>query len=148
MKYYQYTIVFQEMPDDIALTFELTQCPVCCEGCHSPHLQEDVGEELTLEVFKQIVDRYVGMVSAVLFMGSAYNFDDQARLVQMLDYAKLLGLKTCIWTGENDVCSNLKERLDFLKTGRYIAEKGALGMPGTNQRYVNLLTNESVGVVN
>lgn len=148
MKYYQYTVVFQEMPDDIALTFELTQCPMHCDGCHSPHLQEDIGETITLSVFRQIVDKYIGMVSAVLFMGSAYNADDQLELAQMLDYAKSLGLKTCIWTGESDVCANLKQYLDFLKTGRYIAEKGALGTPGTNQRYINLLTNETVGVSN
>ena len=43
LKYTSYTVVFQEVPDEVSLAFEVSGCPFKCEGCHSPHLWEDVG---------------------------------------------------------------------------------------------------------
>jgi anaerobic ribonucleoside-triphosphate reductase activating protein len=141
MKYWQHTIVFQEMPKDVALAFELTNCPFRCDGCHSPHLQEDNGYELTVDVFKNILNKYVGLVTAVLFLGSAYNDVDRDLLMQMLDYAKTMNMKTCIWTGEEDVCPAIKDRLDFLKVGQYRKDLGGISDKNTNQRYFDLKNN-------
>ena len=46
LKFYNYDIVCQEIPDEVTLALNITGCPNHCEGCHSPWLWEDVGEVL------------------------------------------------------------------------------------------------------
>ena len=46
LKYYNYDIVFQEIPDEVTLAVNLTNCPHRCIGCHSPHLRHNIGEPL------------------------------------------------------------------------------------------------------
>ena len=49
LRYVDYDIVFQEIPDEVTLAINLSNCPNRCKGCHSPHLLENVGESLTEE---------------------------------------------------------------------------------------------------
>jgi anaerobic ribonucleoside-triphosphate reductase activating protein len=56
IKYYSSAVVFEEIPDEVTLAIEITNCPGHCEGCHSPWLREDIGEELTPEVLRQLID--------------------------------------------------------------------------------------------
>ena len=49
LKYTDYDIVFQEIPDEVTLAINLSNCPNRCKGCHSPYLQQNVGEALTEE---------------------------------------------------------------------------------------------------
>ena len=46
LKYADYDIVFQEIPNEVTLAINISNCPNRCVGCHSPYLMEDVGEEL------------------------------------------------------------------------------------------------------
>lgn len=142
MKFYQYTVVFQEVPDEITLAFEITNCPHKCEGCHSPHLLEDIGTELTIDVFKEVLGKYFGMITNVAFFGGE-QYDE---MEEMLDYAKDLGLKTTLWTGGCDVAPRIKEKLNFLKTGEYRHELGGLQSEDTNQKYINVKTGEDINL--
>lgn len=36
LKYSNYEVTFAEVPDEISLTLNLTNCPYMCENCHSP----------------------------------------------------------------------------------------------------------------
>ena len=47
IKYNEYNIVLEEIPDCVTLAIELTQCPHHCVGCHSPWQQENIGKHLT-----------------------------------------------------------------------------------------------------
>ena len=49
LRYADYDIVFQEIPDEVTLAINLSNCPNHCKGCHSAYLMEDVGEPLTEE---------------------------------------------------------------------------------------------------
>jgi len=140
MKFYQYTVVFQEVPDEITLAFEITGCPHKCDGCHSPHLMEDIGTELTMGMFKNILAKYFGMISNVAFFGG----DQYGEIEEFLQYAKELGLKTTLWTGNCDIAKNIKEKLNYLKVGAYKQEFGGLQEPTTNQRYYNLDTGTEI----
>ena len=142
MKFYQYTVVFQEVPDEITLAFEITNCPHKCEGCHSPHLIDDIGTELTLKLFKQIVDKYFDLVSNIAFFGG----EQYSEMIEMLAYAKELGLKTTLWTGSCSVERTISAQLNYLKTGPYIEELGGLQEPTTNQKYINLDTGEAISL--
>jgi pyruvate-formate lyase-activating enzyme len=49
MKYVDTLVSFSEIPDEITLCINISQCPNNCKGCHSPWLREDVGEDLNIE---------------------------------------------------------------------------------------------------
>ena len=51
MKYYNYDVVFQEIPDETTLAINISNCPCRCPGCHSKFLWEDVGVELTVKEY-------------------------------------------------------------------------------------------------
>ena len=49
LKYFDKAIVFQEIPDEVSLAINITNCPHRCKNCHSPYLRENIGTELTYE---------------------------------------------------------------------------------------------------
>lgn len=58
LRYVDYDIVFQEIPDEVTLAINLSNCPNRCKGCHSPHLLENVGESLTEESLGHLLQKY------------------------------------------------------------------------------------------
>lgn len=69
LKYVNHDIVFQEFPDEVTLAINLSLCPNGCPGCHSAYLQGNVGDELTEERLRAILDNYIGEITCVGFMG-------------------------------------------------------------------------------
>ena len=69
LKYTDYDIVFQEIPDEVTLAINLSNCPNRCKGCHSPYLQQNVGEALTEENLSILLQKYGKAVTCVCFMG-------------------------------------------------------------------------------
>ena len=57
LRYTDYDIVFREIPDETTLAVNLAGCPNRCPGCHSPQLQEPIGEPLTEEVVERLLAR-------------------------------------------------------------------------------------------
>ena len=57
LKYYNYDIVFREIPNHVTLAINITNCPNHCVGCHSSHLQQDVGEVLDENLLDSLLDR-------------------------------------------------------------------------------------------
>lgn len=138
LKFAGYDIVFQEVPDEVSLALNITNCPYHCKGCHSSYLADDFGESVN-EKLKEILDKYNGMITCVCFMGG-----DQAKeeLIVSLCYVKSRGLKTCLYTGCNDLDNNdIKEiipYLDYIKIGSYVEELGGLSNKNTNQRFYKI----------
>ena len=58
LRYADYDIVFQEIPDEVTLAINLSNCPNHCKGCHSAYLMEDVGEPLTEESLSTLLGKY------------------------------------------------------------------------------------------
>ena len=46
VRYYNFDIVFAEIPGETTLAINIANCPNRCPGCHSPHLQADAGHVL------------------------------------------------------------------------------------------------------
>ena len=44
------SVVLEEIPGKVSLAVDVSNCPMRGPGCHSPFLQTDVGEELTVDV--------------------------------------------------------------------------------------------------
>ena len=75
LKYTDYDIVFQEIPDEVTLAINLSNCPNRCKGCHSPYLQQNVGEALTEENLSVLLQKY-GI--------SDHEYPDKKRLIGRL----------------------------------------------------------------
>ena len=57
LKYHSTYIGFREIPDEISLCINLTNCPNNCKGCHSPWLLEDIGIPLTYNEILNLIKR-------------------------------------------------------------------------------------------
>lgn len=68
LKYVDTRVCFAEIPDEITLCINLSNCPCHCEGCHSPHLAEDIGRILTITRIEKLLKDNKG-VTAICFMG-------------------------------------------------------------------------------
>ena len=62
LKYVETAITFSEVPDEITLCINISNCPCHCKGCHSQYLWEDKGtilNEETLTSKIKIIERMV-----------------------------------------------------------------------------------------
>ncbi|WP_083699966.1 anaerobic ribonucleoside-triphosphate reductase activating protein [Shewanella sp. UCD-KL12] len=136
------SIVFQEVPGEIALCFSITGCKVGCKGCHSTEIwNEKSGTPLTNTSFTSWIDKYQGLISCVLFFGGEWQ---TVQLIEKLKIAKHYGLKTCLYSGEKYVDMAISDHLDFLKTGRWVAELGGLDSPYTNQVFRDMNSSQKL----
>lgn len=138
MKYVDTQVTFAEIPDEITLCINISNCKFKCKGCHSPYLQEDIGEELTDDVLKELLLKNKG-ISCVCFMGG-----EIADVMHYCDLVKLYDfhLKTAWYTGESEIPEGVKSNgyiLSYIKVGPYIEEKGGLDNPNTNQRMYEII---------
>jgi anaerobic ribonucleoside-triphosphate reductase activating protein len=138
MRYAFTDVVFQEVPDEISLLFFICGCPHRCAGCHSSSLWiENQGTPLTTEVYTDWLNRYQGLVTCILFFGGEWW---PTQLAAHLQLARGLGYKTCLYTGLDDVSPEIKQHLNYLKTGPWIPRRGGLDRPTTNQKFIRLST--------
>lgn len=134
LKYTDYDIVFQEIPDEVSLAVNLSGCPNRCPGCHSPQLQQDVGEPLTAEAIDTLLARYKGSVTCVCLMGGDGDPQAVAVLAEHLR-RNYPGLRIGWYSGRPEAPAEFRKALfDYLKLGPYVAALGGLRSPATNQR--------------
>lgn len=133
LKYVDYDIVFQEIPDEVTLAVNISGCPNRCRGCHSPFLQEDVGEPLTEEVLEGLLGRYPD-VTCVCFMGGDSDPQEVARLAETVR-AKHRPVRAGWYSGRQRLPEGFPVGcLDYVKLGPYIESLGGLKSSSTNQR--------------
>ena len=139
LKYADAALVFREVPDEITLAINLTNCPHRCKGCHSPHLWEDTGSELTIqEILNMLNTPGFEAVTCVAFMGGD---NDPDRVFELSKELKRCNprMKTCWYTGmdyEYPGFTQWSHRLtefDYVKMGPYIEELGPIDKEGSNQ---------------
>ncbi len=139
LRFSQMDIVLQELPGEISICFSFTGCPLRCKGCHSPFLWKGSnGTKLTAKLYIDILSRYQGFATAVIFMGGEWS---ERHLEMLLITAKSMGYKTCLYTGLTTVSRALLSNLDYIKTGPYVEELGGLSSKTTNQRMYEVATN-------
>lgn len=140
MRYSEFNIVLQEVPGEVTLCFTITGCKLACDGCHSPYLwKEGSGEELNSDTFNSLINRYENLISCILFMGGEWHKEE---LINFLKIAKKKNLKTCLYTGLEDVDEEIKFNLDYFKIGPWDKRLGGLKNVETNQRFIDAKTGE------
>ena len=130
---YTSQVVFKEIPDKISLAFSITGCGGPCPYCHSPFLhQKENVDPMSLDMFRNCIEPYQGMIEVVLFLGGEWEED----LIDYLKLAKSLGFKTALYTELtlDKVDQALIDNLDYLKVGPYVQALGGLDKETTNQR--------------
>lgn len=128
----KYDVVIQEMPLFVNLAFYVKGCPLRCKGCHSPDLWTTKnGKELSLSLFSTVLNKYTKLVDNILFFGGEWNLD----FPDYIHTAKKHGFKTTLFTGlELNELNFDYTILDFIKTGRYIEDRGGLLNTDSNQK--------------
>jgi anaerobic ribonucleoside-triphosphate reductase activating protein len=140
MRFLSSQITFQEVPDEISLSFLITGCKTRCRGCHSAEAWDpNAGEELTKELFFFLCKRNLDFISCINFLGGEWEAE---MLVELLKIAKTLGLKTCLYTGELSILPKILTYLDYAKIGPWIPSLGGLDSLYTNQKIFNNRTQE------
>ena len=147
LKYVDTLVAFSEIPDEISLCINISNCPHKCKNCHSPYLQEDIGEELTPEILDKLIEDNKG-ITCVCFMGEGSRLLDIAYLSELVHSKH--SLKTAWYTGFDYNLSNqvvyrpLFQGFDYVKTGPYIESLGPLNKKTTNQRMYKKISDKPI----
>ena len=136
VKYYNAMVVFEEIPDEVTLAINITNCPCHCKGCHSEFLWEDKGILLTSEELDLLIDKNDG-ITTVCFMGG----DAEPEVINVLaEYVhEIKHLKVGWYSGRDSYYKNINfNYFDYIKLGHYDEDLGGLNKETTNQRLYKL----------
>lgn len=132
LKYVDSKVVFAEIPNEITLAINISNCPCNCIGCHSPYLADDIGEPLDLQHLTDLIDSNRG-ISCVCIMGGDANpseVDDIAQDIKEY-YPEL---KVGWYSGRDYISRDINlENFNYIKYGHYDKDKGPLNSKTTNQ---------------
>lgn len=133
LKYTDTQVTFAEVPDEITLCINISNCPCHCKGCHSAYLAEDIGYWLTHAQIDSNVVTNRG-ITCVCFMGG----DSEPDQVDFwANYIKeKYGLKVAWYSGRQELSKDIDlMNFDYIKLGPYDEDKGPLNKRTTNQKF-------------
>ena len=132
LKYVDTLVGFAEIPDEITLAINISNCPCHCINCHSSYLAEDIGEPLDLQHLTNLIDNNKG-ITCVCIMGGDVNPSEVNDIAQDIKeyYPEL---KVAWYSGRQELSKDIDlKNFDFVKLGPYIEELGPLNSKTTNQ---------------
>ena len=134
LKYVNTDVVFQEIPDEVTLAINLSNCPCRCPGCHSQYLWDDIGLPLDTDAIDDFVRKFGADITCIAFMGG----DGDPKGVNMLAqyiHEEHPQFKVAWYSGRLRIPREVnKQDFDYIKVGPYIRHLGPLKSPTTNQR--------------
>lgn len=133
LKYECTLVTFTEVPDEISLCFNISNCPCRCQGCFEPWLRNDIGSKLTLAAVEAELKAHPH-ITCICFMGGDA---DHLYLYTLIQALKPLypTLKFAMYSGFEEADEILQKVLDYYKVGPYIPHCGPLNCPTTNQHF-------------
>jgi anaerobic ribonucleoside-triphosphate reductase activating protein len=139
LRFVNYSVVFQEVPDEVTLAINISGCPNKCKGCHSPYLMENTGDILSHEVLASLLNRYKNAITCVCFMGG----DSEPKAIEELSFfiRRLTDnrMKTAWYSGKRSLPQDCSlGYFDYIKLGPYVEELGGLDSPFTNQHFYRI----------
>lgn len=146
LKYVDTQVVFREIPNEITLAINISNCPHKCKGCHSPYLQEDTGKTLDWGALNALIYINHG-ITCVCFMGGDASIEEINKLAQHIR-SSFPHLLIAIYSGNDKVPEKLNTKyFDFIKVGHYDKEKGPLNSKTTNQSLWKLTRTKGCNIV-
>ena len=134
LKYVNTDVVFQEVPDEVTLAINISNCPCRCPGCHSHYLWEDIGLPLDTAAIDDFVRKLASDITCISFMGGDADPRGVNQLAQYI-HEEYPQLKVAWYSGCIRIPSVVnKSDFDYIKIGPYIRHLGPLSKETTNQR--------------
>ena len=134
LKYVNTGIVFQEIPDEVTLAINISNCPCRCPGCHSHYLWEDIGIPLNADAVDAFVNKFGSDITCIAFMGGDADPKGIELLAQYI-HEEHQPFKVAWYSGRIRIPAGIaKADFDYIKLGPYIHHLGPLKSPTTNQR--------------
>ncbi|MPT30990.1 MAG: anaerobic ribonucleoside-triphosphate reductase activating protein [Chryseobacterium sp.] len=144
LKFIDHNIVFQEVPNEVSLAINISNCPLRCKICHSPQLQEDIGIFLTEDIILNIIEKYDKAITCICFMGGdsePSEIENLAVFVKSIDP----NLKIAWYSGKQKLPKAFQLKyFNFIKLGPYKEKYGGLGSPDTNQSFYKIIDDELI----
>ena len=140
LKYKDTLVGFSEIPDEITLCINISNCPNNCPGCHSSWLLKDEGIPLTYVELKSLINNNKG-ITCVCFMGGDKEPWEIQRLAKLVN--KDFDIKVGWYSGKDEMWNGIDlQYFDFVKIGSYQKDLGPLNSPTTNQRLYRVYHTE------
>jgi anaerobic ribonucleoside-triphosphate reductase activating protein len=134
LKYVNTGIVFQEIPDEVTLAINISNCPCRCPGCHSHYLWEDIGLPLNTEAIDAFVEEYGDDITCLAFMGGD-NDPMGVNILAQYIHEEYPHFKVAWYSGKTVISAAVtRTDFDYIKIGPFIRHLGPLKNPTTNQR--------------
>lgn len=142
VKYLETAVTFEEIPDEITLAINITNCKMKCEGCHSPELRLNIGEWLSTDELDRLISENDG-ITCVCFMGEG---NDKDGIIELAGHmvSNHPNLKRAIYYGRDEL-DNDYQIFNYVKYGHYDAKAGPLNKETTNQRLIEYNHNDGIG---
>ena len=147
LRFVNYNIVFQEVPGEVTLAINISNCPNHCKGCHSPYLQEDSGEILNNDILSELLEKYGDAITCVCFMGGDASPLEVQQSAIFLRNQTNGQIKIAWYSGKNsfpEACS--LRNFDYIKLGAYVEQLGGLDSKMTNQRFYRIEDGKMIDI--
>ena len=155
LKYVDTKVTFSEVPDEISLCINISNCPCHCKNCHSPYLAEDIGEPLIYKdthnnrtvincnPLSELIEANKG-ITCVCLMGG----DSNPEYINILGKTiKCHKLKSAWYSGRQELSNSIDlSNFDYIKLGPYKKEFGPLNSRTTNQRFYKVSDGELINI--
>ena len=143
LKYVDTKVTFAEVPNEISLCINISNCPCKCHNCHSSYLAENIGTILGSTELVYLINNNKG-ITCVTFMGgdsSPLDINNLAKLIKEV-FPKL---KVAWYSGRQELSKNIYLGwFDYIKLGPYIEELGPLNSKTTNQKFYQVCNMASI----
>ena len=134
LKYVNTGIVFQEIPDEVTLAINISNCPCRCPGCHSHYLWDDIGLPLDTNAIDNFIAKYGDDITCIAFMGGDGDPKGVNQLAQYI-HEEHPEFKVAWYSGRTVISKSVnKSDFNYIKIGPYIKHLGPLKERTTNQR--------------
>lgn len=139
LRYTNYNIVFQEVPGEVSLAINLSNCPNHCKDCHSPYLWKDTGQILDENSLAELFNKYGNAVTCICFMGGDSSPEEINHLAYFIKKQTQGKIKTAWYSGKSSLPSSCSlQNFNYIKLGPYIKRLGGLKSATTNQRFYKI----------
>ena len=133
-------ITAAEIPNKLAVYFEVGNCIQDCPACHSEHLRGITEDFMLLDDIKRYASVHINLgANAIVIMGGTTNIGMTTTKLRTLINELENIAPVCLYSGSDDAESDkelaLETDLTWLKTGSYKEELGGLLNAATNQRF-------------
>lgn len=145
LKYVDTLVGFAEIPNEISLCIDISNCPCHCKNCHSSYLAQDIGTELTFNEIRKLIKKNSGISCIALMGGDAEPNKINALASFIINHYS--SIKVAWYSGRQELSKDIDlQNFDFIKLGSYKEEFGPLNSRTTNQRFYKVSDGELIDI--